>query len=222
MSYRIVVVSAGLNIPSSTGILADQITASVESKMRRADESVEFTQIELRELGKDIMSAMLSGGMKSSALLTAERALAVADAVVAVTPVFSASYSGLFKSFFDVLEMGTLRGKPVLLGATAGTARHSLVVDTAMRPLFAYLGALTLPTAIMAASADFGSAEAGEAHVDSLADRIERAATELVTQLRPGTGHRNVAVNEAGDSQSLAEFADFEGSMSSFAGMLGR
>ncbi|UJH70900.1 NAD(P)H-dependent oxidoreductase [Ornithinimicrobium sp. INDO-MA30-4] len=124
MSYRIVVVSAGLNIPSSTGILADQIAASVELQMRRADEPVEFTRIELRELGKDIMSAMLSGGMKSSALLTAERALAAADAVVAVTPVFSASYSGLFKSFFDVLEMGTMRGKPVALGATAGTARH--------------------------------------------------------------------------------------------------
>lgn len=222
MSYRIVVVSAGLNIPSSTGILADQIAASVESQMRRADEPVEFTRIELRELGKDIMSAMLSGGMKSSALLTAERALAAADAVVAVTPVFSASYSGLFKSFFDVLEMGTMRGKPVALGATAGTARHSLVVDTAMRPLFAYLGALTLPTAIMAASADFGSADAGEAHIDSLADRIDRAAAELVSQLRPGAGPRSAAVSGASGSQPLAELADFEGIMPSFADMLGR
>ncbi len=96
-----------------------------------------------------------------------------------MTPVFSASYSGLFKSFFDVLEEDALAGKPVLLGATAGTARHSLVIEHAMRPLFTYLHALTVPTGVFAASEDFGSG--GSA--DALAQRVERAARELVALL---------------------------------------
>jgi FMN reductase len=106
--------------------------------------------------------------------------------VIAVTPVFSASYSGIFKSFFDVLEDGTLEGKPVLIGATAGTARHSLVLDFAMRPLFAYLRADVVPTGVFAASSDFGSGSTVTG--GSLSARIDRAASELADKvLRRGT-----------------------------------
>ena len=107
--------------------------------------------------------------------------MAEADAVIAVTPVFSASYSGLFKMFFDVLEDGTLEGKPVLVAATAGTARHSLVLDYAMRPLFAYLRADVVPTGVFAASSDFGTGSVGT--TGSLSARIDRAAGELADQV---------------------------------------
>jgi FMN reductase len=79
--------------------------------------------------------------------------------------------------FFDVLERDGLHGTPTLLAATGGTARHSLALDHAMRPLFAYLGAATVPTAVFAASEDWGAGEAGPR--DRLAERIARAATEL-------------------------------------------
>jgi FMN reductase len=112
-----------------------------------------------------------------------------ADALVAVTPVFSASYSGLFKSFFDVLEEGSLDGKPVLLGATAGTARHSLVLELALRPLFAYLRADVVATAVFAASEDFGvTGPAG-----GLSARVERAGRELADRVRGRT--RTVTVD---------------------------
>jgi FMN reductase len=88
--------------------------------------------------------------------------------------VFSASYSGLFKMFFDVLGPDLLRGKPVLLAATAGTARHSLVLEHAVRPLFSYLRAITVPTAVFAATEDFGGARSAE-----FSERIATAATEL-------------------------------------------
>ena len=102
-----------------------------------------------------------------------------ADAVIAVTPIFSASYSGLFKTFFDVLEDGTLEGKPVLLGATAGTARHSLALEFAIRPLFAYLRADVVPTSVFAASEDFGSTGPG----GGLSERVERAGRELADRV---------------------------------------
>jgi FMN reductase len=97
-----------------------------------------------------------------------------ADGLIAVTPIFSASYSGLFKTFFDVLDKDALTGKPVLIGATAGTARHSLVLEHAMRPLFTFLRAVVAPTAVFAASEDWAGDDEG-----GLARRTDRAAGEL-------------------------------------------
>ncbi len=143
--------------------------------------------IELRDLAHLITDNQLTG-FPTGALSEAVRRVAEADAVIAVTPVFSASYSGIFKSFFDVLEDATLEGKPVLLAATAGTARHSLVLDFAMRPLFAYLRADVVPTGVFAASSDFGSGSGSTDSGGSLSARIERAAGELADKvLRRGT-----------------------------------
>ena len=104
--------------------------------------------------------------------------------MIAVTPVFSASYSGLFKSFFDVIEPAALTGTPVLMAATGGSARHSLVLDYALRPLFSHLKATIVPTGVFAATADFGSDGAGR----SLADRVNRAGQELVALIGPTPG----------------------------------
>ncbi len=167
---KLVVVTAGLSNPSSTRILADQLTASSVAALEAGGAAADVEVVELRELAHAITDNMLTG-FPSGALADAVGAVAHADAVIAVTPVFSASYSGLFKSFFDVLEPDALDGTPVLMGATAGTARHSLVLEHALRPLFTYLHAAPVPTAVFAASEDFGSR--------GLADRIERAAGEL-------------------------------------------
>ena len=136
--------------------------------------------IELRELAHDITNNLLTG-FPSAALQPAIDAVTEADGVIAVTPVFSASYSGLFKSFFDVLDPESLIGTPVLIAATGGSARHSLVLEYAMRPLFSYLKATIVPTGVFAATADFGSDDAGR----SLADRVHRAAAELVALMGP-------------------------------------
>ena len=107
--------------------------------------------------------------------------------MIAVSPIFSASYSGLFKTFFDVLEEDSLAGKPVLIAATAGTARHSLALEHALRPLFSYLRAVVVPTAVFGASEDFGKVEQGSS---SLSKRVDRAAREFadLISMRPVTG----------------------------------
>lgn len=169
----VAVVTAGLSRPSSTRILADRLAEATDRALRLYDEQVDVEVVELRDLAQDITNNLLTG-FPSGELEAAIRTVRDADALIAVTPVFSASYSGLFKSFFDVLEDGTLAGKPVLLGATAGTGRHSLVLEFAMRPLFAYLRAVVVPTAVFGASEDFGSNASG-----SLAERVDRAGREL-------------------------------------------
>ena len=168
----IAVVSAGLSQPSSTRLLAGKLAGA---SARHLPAGTEVITIELRDLAHDIVNALLTG-FPSAALREAIEQVLSASALIAVTPLYSGSYNGLFKSFFDVLDPGALAGKAVLIGATGGTARHSLALEHAIRPLFSYLRAVTVPTAVFAATEDWGAAGgSGEA----LTERIERAGAEL-------------------------------------------
>lgn len=169
---RIAVVSAGLSQPSSTRLLADRLAEATVADLERRGLEVEVTTIELRDLAQDVTNNLLTG-FPSPRLAAAIEQVTGADALIAVTPIFTTSYSGLFKSFIDVLDPQSLTGLPVLLGATGGTERHSLAIDYAMRPLFSYLHAVAVPTGVYAASSDWGSAEG------ALSARIARAASEL-------------------------------------------
>lgn len=106
-----------------------------------------------------------------------------------MTPIFSASYSGLFKSFMDVIDPTALAGAPVLIGATGGTERHSLALDYAMRPLFTYLHAVVVPTGVYASSSDWGS---GADANGRLGDRIAGAVNELAPLVRDSDRLRGV------------------------------
>ncbi|MGC5585506.1 FMN reductase [Ornithinimicrobium sp. W1665] len=174
MTRRIVVVTAGLSTPSSTRLLADRIADAVTTQITARGESAHVDVVELRELAQDLATTMTTGGMPVGRVSQARDLVAAADGVVAVTPVFTASYSGLFKMFVDVLGTDALNGVPVIVAATAGTSRHQLVLDHALRPLFTYLRAVVVPTGVFAATEDFGGGEG-----DELGRRIARAASEL-------------------------------------------
>jgi FMN reductase len=166
---KLAVVTAGLSVPSSTRLLADRLAAAT---VAAAGSPVSVSVVELRDIALDVTKNLLTG-FPSPALRTAISTVVDADALIVVTPVFTAGYSGLFKSFFDVLDADSLAGKPVLLGATGGTERHSLVLDYQLRPLFAYLKADPVATGVYAASSDWGSGEG------ALQRRIEKAGAEL-------------------------------------------
>ncbi|WP_333768584.1 FMN reductase [Streptomyces sp. IBSBF 2435] len=184
MTKRLVVITAGLGRPSSTRLLADRLAAATRRQVTDSNvdspgafDDVEVRVVELRDLANDIAQNMVTG-FPGPQLRDAVDATTSADGLIAVTPVFTGSYSGLFKSFFDIVDKDALAGTPVLIAATGGTARHSLVLEHAMRPLFSYLRAVVMPTAVYAATEDWGAA--GD---DTLATRIERAAAELAAQI---------------------------------------
>ena len=174
---RLVVVSAGTGNPSSTRQLTDRLAQKSLARLEASGTPATVSTIELGTLAVDTARATVAG-FPGEDLQAAIDRLAEADAIIAATPVYKAGVSGLFKSFVDVLDNDLLVAKPVLLAATGGTARHALVIDDQMRPLFAYLRALTLPTSVYAAPEDWGSTELG--------DRIDRAATELAVMVRAG------------------------------------
>ncbi|MEU8650808.1 FMN reductase [Streptomyces sp. NPDC048737] len=187
---KLVIVSAGLSVPSSTRLLADRLAAATTE---RAPADVRV--VELRDLAVEI-AHHLTSGFPGRELAAALEAVTAADGLIVVTPVFSASYSGLFKSFFDVLDKDALTGKPVLIAATGGTARHSLVLEHALRPLFAHLRAVVVPTGVYAASEDWGA--------PGLPERIERAAGELAA-LTSGLAAARPAVK---DEFAVVPFAE--------------
>ncbi|MFI6758036.1 FMN reductase [Micromonospora sp. NPDC050417] len=179
MKHRqLVVISAGLSQPSSTRLLADRLAAATRQQAEERGIQLDVHTVELRDHAHDLMNNMLAGFPPAALRQTLDQ-VAAADGLVAVTPIFNASYSGLFKLFFDVLDDATLVDKPVLIGATGGTARHSLALEHAIRPMFAYLRAVVVPTGVFAASEDWGGGSAQ----DGLAKRINRAAVELAHQI---------------------------------------
>jgi FMN reductase len=172
----LVVVSAGLGQPSSTRLLADRLAAATERHLRERGVAPRVEVVELRDHAQDLTNHLLTG-FPSPKLQAAIDAMLGADGLIAVSPIFSASFSGLFKLFFDVVERDGLAGMPTLIAATGGTSRHSLALEHALRPLFAYLNAATVATAVYAASEDWG--RGGLAADGSLVVRIDRAAREL-------------------------------------------
>ncbi|AZK95333.1 MULTISPECIES: FMN reductase [Streptomyces] len=202
MTMRLVVVSAGLSVPSSTRLLADRLTEAVRRSLAETAGApeVEVQVVELRELAVPIANNLVTG-FPPPVLEEAVAAVVEADGLIAVTPVFSASYSGLFKSFFDLIDVGALTGKPTLIGATGGTARHSLVLEHAMRPLFTYLRAEPVPTGVYAASEDWGGS--GDPLTDTLPDRIVRAGGQLARAMTASAEAR--ATGADGTASPLAE-----------------
>jgi FMN reductase len=169
--FRVVVVNAGVSDPSSTKMLADRLALRVEANAQRDGRTVETLNLDLRELLPEL-GAALASGLLGPKFTKAVEALTSADGIIATAPVYKAGPSGLFTSFFQVLDNDLLIAKPVVLGATAGTARHALVVDGEMRSLFAFLRTMTAPTSVFASTEDWQDT--------SLAKRIDRAARELV------------------------------------------
>ncbi|WP_269928644.1 CE1759 family FMN reductase [Kocuria massiliensis] len=172
---KIVVVAAGLSEPSSTALLGERLAEAARSALERAGVEASIETVNLRSLAHGIADYMTMG-FPSGPIGAALDAVRSADAVIAVTPTFKAGYTGLFKSFWDLTDDADLTGKPVILAATGGTARHSLMIDAAMRPLFAYLHADVVPTGVFAATEDFGADT-------SLQSRIDRAGGELAERV---------------------------------------
>ena len=175
--YRLVVVSAGTSDPSSTRLLADRTAGRVGALAGERGRRVTVSVVDLRELANEIATALVSQ-LLGPKLRNAVAALGEADGIIASTPIYKAGPSGLFTSFFHVLDNDLLIAKPVVLGATAGTARHALVVDEQMRSLFAYMRTVTVPTSLFAATEDWGD--------PALNRRVDRAALELLLLMESG------------------------------------
>jgi FMN reductase len=209
-AVTVAVINAGVSDPSSTRLLADRIAQKSVDMLREPGTQVTVSVIDLAPIAVEIAQSIVSGFPHEKVQAAIER-LAAADAIIASTPVYKAAISGLFKSFVDLIDNDLLLAKPVILAATGGTARHAMVVDEQLRPLFAFLRAIPMPTSLYAAPEDWGSPELG--------NRIARAAEELRLVVRSGvsrqiaddnwTGYRHQFAGNATKSEQTIDDVDF-------------
>lgn len=179
---HLVVVSGGLGDPSSSTQLAQRMATAAADLLSAEGIVPEVHLVQIRLLATEIAEATVNTA-RSEALQAALDEVEQADAIVTVSPTFKASYSGLFKAFWDLVDNDALRGVPVLLGATGGTPRHSLMIDSALRPLFSYLRSKVLSSSVFAASDDWGEVTGGQesARTTPLQHRIEAAGEDLAS-----------------------------------------
>lgn len=175
--FALTVVSAGTSEPSSTRLLADRTATAVAATAKERGREVTVTVVDLRQMAAEVSSALTSNVL-GPRLTAAVGALRDADGLIVSTPVYGAGPSGLFTSFFQLIDDDLIIAKPVILAATAGSARHALVVDEQIRSHFAYLRTLSVPTSLFAANEDWGDSALGA--------RIDRAALELVLLMESG------------------------------------
>ena len=146
---RVVGVSGSLQEPSRTTALVRAILAAVELRS-----VAETALIEVATLGPDLAGTVRRDQLGADAE-GALRVIETADLLVAATPVYRASFTGLFKHLFDFVGQYELTATPVLLAATGGGERHALIIEHQLRPLFGFFQALTLPTGVYASDGDF-------------------------------------------------------------------
>lgn len=208
------VVTAGLSEDSTTTRLGEAIAKAASDAVDNAGQHVDIKVIQLRDLAHGLTDMMITH-VASPAVQAAIDTVLNADGLVAASPTYKASYSGLFKQFFDVIDESALENLPTVVAATGGSPRHSLVLDTAMRPLLSYLKALVLPLGIYAASEDWGHAD--------LQRRIDRVGASLGTMLlagSPGGASGSFNDNDAARPGRRREVKDEFSNVPDFASLL--
>lgn len=174
--YSVTLITAGLSSQSSTTALGLSITQELAALL---GPETKINVVELHSIAHDMVDYLL-GNPATPALSEAFALAAGCDALVAVTPIYQAASSGIFKMFFDCLEPNALIYKPVIIAARSGSPRHALVLEQSLRPLFSYLRALVVPTGIVSSGV---LSEQEQAIVDM---RIRSAAAECATLVRSG------------------------------------
>jgi len=197
MSVKVVGVSGSLKAPSRTIELVDQIANALGTHL-----DVEFTHIRVNELGPHFAGALNRSELPAE-VEQALTAIETADVLVVASPVYRASFTGLFKHLFDFVDQYALVDVPVILAATGGSERHALIIEHQFRPLFAFFQALTLPLGVYAHDSDFTDYKISSPR---LRERLEKAVQKSVPLIRGNLADRaEIAATLAGEIEPKAE-----------------
>ncbi|MCA1441415.1 FMN reductase [Ensifer sp. IC4062] len=169
---RVVGISGNITRPSKTRTFVDHIVHRLAVSVGASAQT-----FDIEDFGASLPKARRLDDLAPEARYIVNQAI-TADVLVVGSPTFKGSYTGLFKHCFDLFDPLSLRGKPVVLAATGGGERHSLIVEHQLRPLFGFFEALAMPTAIYASDRDFADgaliSEAIHARVGQAVDEATR------------------------------------------------
>jgi FMN reductase len=173
-TLRLVAIAGSVHRPSKSRALAEAVARAA---LARIDLSV--STYDLIDAGPGLGAAFTRAELSPAAAAIVE-AVEKADAIIAMSPVYKGSYTGLFKHLFDFVAPTSLVTKPVVVGATGGGHRHGLVVEHQLRPLFGFFSAMTVPTSVYASDHEFLDGVPADATVK---ERIDLAGAQLAALL---------------------------------------
>jgi FMN reductase len=171
---RVVAFAGSTRRPSKSRTVAEAIGAGV-----RAQLDVDVAAYDVFDAGPGLGAAFNRHQLTPEAAAIVE-AVEQADAIIAVSPVYKGSYTGLFKHLFDFVDQNALANKPVIVGATGGGHRHALIVEHQLRPLFGFFSSLVVPTSVYVSDHEFLD---GRIIEPAVLQRIELASTQLALLL---------------------------------------
>ena len=180
---KIVGVSGSLKAPSRTIELVEQIAESLGAQFES-----ETTIIRVNELGPSFAGALERSALPAE-VEQALLAIETADVLIVASPVYRASFTGLFKHLFDFVDQYALVDTPILLAATGGSERHALIIEHQFRPLFGFFQALTLPLGVYAHDSDFTDYKISSPR---LRERLDKAVQKALPLIRSNIAERDL------------------------------
>jgi FMN reductase len=197
---RVVGVSGSLKAPSRTIALVDAIIGSIGEHL-----DIEPLHIRINEIGPSFAGTLKRSELPD-AVEAALQAIESADVLVVASPVYRASFTGLFKHLFDFVDQYALVDTPILLAATGGSERHALIIEHQFRPLFGFFQALTLPVGVYAHDSDFTDYQISSIR---LQERLEKAVVKAIPLIRSNVAEKEeIARTLAGEGEPVEESLD--------------
>jgi len=178
---RVVAVSGSLTDPSRTTALVEAIAAEFGHIL-----PIEAHVIRLNHLGPHLAGTLSRKQLPDVAEAELER-IEAADLLIVATPVYRASFTGLFKHLFDFIDQYALVDTPVLLSATGGSDRHALIIEHQLRPLFAFFQSIVLPLGVYAQDSDFENYQITN---EQLTERIQKAVARALPLVKSSFAER--------------------------------
>lgn len=198
---NVVAVSGSLTHPSRTTALVEAIVAAFGSVI-----PIESHIITLNQLGPQLGGALTRAELPAEAEAELQR-IESADLLVVATPVYRASFTGLFKYTFDFVDQYALVDTPVLLAATGGSERHALIIEHQLRPLFGFFQALALPVGVYAHDSDFTDARPAGYVIsnEQLSDRIDKAIARALPLVKSSLAESEAVARTLAGEEVITE-----------------
>jgi len=195
-TLRVVAVSGSLHHPSKTTVLVEELVAALGRLT-----PIESHIITLTDLGPSLAGALNRRQLPPEAEAELQR-IETADVLIVASPVYRASFTGLFKHLFDFIDQYALVDTPVLLAASGGSERHALIIEHQLRPLFGFFQALTLPIGVYAHDSDFDGYTISN---ESLTERINKAVAKSLPIIRGNVAEKEeIALALGGELEDAA------------------
>ncbi|SFF35109.1 FMN reductase [Paenibacillus algorifonticola] len=160
------------------------ITQYIEQQL--INQNVAVSHITVASLpAEDLINARFD----SPAIVEATALVEGAGAVIIASPVYKASFTGVLKTFLDLLPQKGLEGKIITPFFIGGSLAHLLSIDYSLKPVLASMGAKHFASGVYAVDSQIarvqldGGASGFELN-DELKLRLDASLTELLTELK--------------------------------------